>query len=142
MVYKQRALGSHRIITDSRHLVNNAGHGTGQGKSFEDLTTEEVHKAFALNTFSTFYATQAAAKYIRHGGRIVNIGSIVSRMPNLPGVSLYGASKAGQEYLTGAIATEVITISFIPNSYSIVRISKLGGLTNHLHSSGRTRVSR
>lgn len=41
------------------------------------------------------------------GGRIVNIGSIVSRMSTLPAVSVYGASKAAQEYLTGALATEV-----------------------------------
>lgn len=41
------------------------------------------------------------------GGRIVNIGSVVSRMTNLPGVSIYGASKAAQEYLTGAMAFEL-----------------------------------
>ncbi|KAM7211341.1 hypothetical protein V8F06_013274 [Rhypophila decipiens] len=88
-------------------LVNNAGHGAAQGKTFNELTADEVQSAFVLNTFSTLYVIQAAAKYMRRGGRIVNIGSIVSRMRNLPGVSIYGASKAAQEYLTGAIATEL-----------------------------------
>lgn len=88
-------------------LVNNAGGGTGQGKLFFELTPEEVQQAFSINTFSTLFATQAAVHHMPKGGRIVNIGSIVSRMTNLPGVSIYGASKAAQEFLTGVMATEL-----------------------------------
>ena len=87
--------------------VNNAGGGTGQGTLFLDLSPEEVHQAFAINTFSTVFATQAVVPYMPKGGRIVNVGSIVSRMSTLAGVSIYGASKAAQEFLTGALATEV-----------------------------------
>lgn len=72
-----------------------------------DLTPADVQKAFALNTFSTLYTVQAAAPYISSGGRIVNIGSVVSRFNNLPGVGVYGASKAAQEYLTAALAAEL-----------------------------------
>lgn len=72
-----------------------------------DLTPEEVQQAFAINTFSTLFAVQAVVPFMPKGGRIVNIGSIVSRMSNMPGVSIYGASKAAQEFLTGALATEV-----------------------------------
>ncbi|KAK3294435.1 uncharacterized protein B0H64DRAFT_343800 [Chaetomium fimeti] len=88
-------------------LINNAGAGTGQGKLLIDLTPEEVQKAFALNTFSTLYVAQAAAPYIPSGGRIVNIGTVVSRINNMPGVGVYGASKAAQEYLTAALAAEL-----------------------------------
>ncbi|KAH6632201.1 hypothetical protein F5144DRAFT_244898 [Chaetomium tenue] len=88
-------------------LINNAGAGTGQGKLLVDLTPEEVQQAFALNTFSTLYVVQAAAPYIPSGGRIVNIGTVVSRMNNMPGVGVYGASKAAQEYLTAALAAEL-----------------------------------
>ncbi|KAK4442086.1 hypothetical protein QBC34DRAFT_419278 [Podospora aff. communis PSN243] len=87
-------------------LVNNAGSGGGQGTIFLDLKPEEVHSAFANNTFSTIYVTQAAVPYMPRGGRIVNVGSIVSRLSTLPGVSVYGASKAAQEFLTRALATE------------------------------------
>jgi NAD(P)-dependent dehydrogenase (short-subunit alcohol dehydrogenase family) len=39
------------------------------------------------------------------GGRIANIGSVVSRIHNMPGVGVYGASKAAQEYYL-AVASE------------------------------------
>lgn len=38
---------------------------------------------------------------------IVNIGSISARLPQLPGISLYGASKAGVDALTRALAREL-----------------------------------
>jgi NAD(P)-dependent dehydrogenase (short-subunit alcohol dehydrogenase family) len=66
-----------------------------------------VQQGFALNTFSTLYTVQAAAPYIPQGGRIVNIGTVLSKTSNVPGASLYGAAKAAQEYLTGALAAEV-----------------------------------
>ncbi len=71
------------------------------------MTPEEVQKAFALNTFSTLFVTQAAAPHMPHGGRIVNVGTVVSRINYLPGVGVYGASKAAQEHLTAAFAAEV-----------------------------------
>ncbi|KAK4044161.1 hypothetical protein C8A01DRAFT_43077 [Parachaetomium inaequale] len=88
-------------------LINNAGAGTGQGKLLVDLAPEEVQKAFALNTFSTLYTAQAAAPHMPSGGRIVNIGTVVSRLNHMSGVAVYGASKAAQEYLTGALAAEL-----------------------------------
>jgi NAD(P)-dependent dehydrogenase (short-subunit alcohol dehydrogenase family) len=65
-----------------------------------------VYKSFATNTFSTIFVSQAAIPHMRNGGRIVNIGTVISRMP-LPGFSVYGASKAAQEYITSALAIEV-----------------------------------
>ncbi|EAQ87696.1 hypothetical protein CHGG_04315 [Chaetomium globosum CBS 148.51] len=95
------------VLTCPPPKVNNAGAGTGQGKLLVDLTPEEVQQAFALNTFSTLYVAQAAAPHMPSGGRIVNIGTVVSRMNNMPGVGVYGASKAAQEYLTAALAAEL-----------------------------------
>jgi NAD(P)-dependent dehydrogenase (short-subunit alcohol dehydrogenase family) len=41
------------------------------------------------------------------GASIVNIGTVVSHLTSLPGVAVYGASKAAQDYLTGALAKEL-----------------------------------
>ncbi len=41
------------------------------------------------------------------GGRIVNVGTVLSRINYIAGVGVYGASKAAQEYLTAALAAEV-----------------------------------
>lgn len=96
------AFGAERIDI----LVNNAGKGVGQGKDLVDLTPEEVYEAFAVNTFSTIFVSQAAIPHMADGGRIVNVGTVVSRLA-LPACSVYGASKAAQEYLTSALAIEL-----------------------------------
>ncbi|KAK0715583.1 hypothetical protein B0H67DRAFT_601104 [Lasiosphaeris hirsuta] len=88
-------------------LVNNVGTGAGQGTLLVDLNATQIQTAFCLNTFSTLYMAQATVPYMPRGGRIANIGSVVSRMTSLPGMSIYGASKAAQEYLTGAMALEL-----------------------------------
>jgi NAD(P)-dependent dehydrogenase (short-subunit alcohol dehydrogenase family) len=95
------------VLTFYTRPVNNAGTGSGLGVMLVDLTPEEVQTAFALNTFCTLYMSQAAIPHMPSGGRIVNIGSVITRLTNIPGLSVYGASKAAQEYLTGALAAEV-----------------------------------
>jgi len=88
-------------------LVNNAGSGAGEGILIKDLPQADAEKAFAVNFFASLYVSQAVIPHMPQGGRIVNIGTIVSRLSNLPGVSVYGASKAAQDYLTGALALEL-----------------------------------
>ncbi len=95
------------LTPSSPPQVNNAGGGSGQGTLLLDLTPAEVQQAFALNTFSTLYVLQAAAPHMPRGGRIVNVGTVVSRIHSMRGVGVYGASKAAQEYLTAALAAEV-----------------------------------
>jgi 3-oxoacyl-[acyl-carrier protein] reductase len=59
-----------------------------------------------LNLKSTFLCCQAAARAMRHsGGSIVNVTSAAARMP-IPGMSHYGAAKAGLENMTTAMAIE------------------------------------
>ena len=98
---------STKSLPNHTYTVNNAGGGSGQGKLLVDLTPDEVQQAFALNTFSTLFVAQAAAPHMPRGGRIVNVGTVVSRIHSMPGVGVYGASKAAQEYLTAALAAEV-----------------------------------
>lgn len=88
-------------------IVNNAGSGAGQGKFLVDLTPNEIQHAFAANTFGTLYTVQAAVPHMPAGSRIVNVGTVISHLNNMRGVGAYGASKAAQEYLTGALAAEV-----------------------------------
>ena len=54
-------------------LVNNAGIlAVGP---LEDFSLEDFDRTLAINVRSVFVATQAAAKYMTEGGRIINIGS-------------------------------------------------------------------
>src|SRR5690606_6361314 len=74
-------------------------------------------RIIAVNVRAVFAASQAALKYLKNGGRIINIGSCqAERMPE-PGGSLYAMSKSALVGLTKGIArdlgTKGITVNVI-----------------------------
>lgn len=73
-------------------LVNNAG--IGIMAPIEEFRLEDFDRTMAVNVRAPFIAAQAAAKYMRAGGRIIFIGSCnADRMPFMGG-SVYATSKA------------------------------------------------
>jgi NAD(P)-dependent dehydrogenase (short-subunit alcohol dehydrogenase family) len=86
-------------------LVNNAGGGIG-GAAI-DVTEEDFDAVWALNTKSTFFISQHAARHMRTsgGGAIVNIASQAGLVA-LPGESSYCVSKAAVIHLTRVHAVE------------------------------------
>ncbi|KAH0848320.1 putative oxidoreductase [Fonsecaea pedrosoi] len=85
-------------------LVNNAG--GGPLVKVLEATKEEVEKTFAINTFASLYMTQAVVPVMPRGGRIINIGSIASKLGVSP-IPLYSASKAAGDALSYAMAMEL-----------------------------------
>ena len=74
-------------------LVNNA----------EDL----FHRHFNLNVLGLLLTTKEAVKHMGpEGGSIINIGSIASTL-RAPNSTLYAASKAGVDAITGVLAKEL-----------------------------------
>ena len=65
-------------------LVNNAG--TAIPKKFEETTLEELDRVIDINIRGTFFATQAALKHMKSGGRIIMIGSCVGERAMTPGL--------------------------------------------------------
>jgi NAD(P)-dependent dehydrogenase (short-subunit alcohol dehydrogenase family) len=86
-------------------LVNNAG-GSIVEDAF-DVTEEHFDAVWALNTRSTFFLSQHAAKHMRTagGGSIVNIASQAGLVA-LPGEASYCTSKAAIIHLTRCLAVE------------------------------------
>jgi NAD(P)-dependent dehydrogenase (short-subunit alcohol dehydrogenase family) len=86
-------------------LVNNAGGGIG-GAAI-DVTEEDFDAVWALNTRSTFFLSQQAARHMREagGGAIVNVASQAGLVA-LPGESSYCVSKAAVIHLTRVHAVE------------------------------------
>jgi 3-oxoacyl-[acyl-carrier protein] reductase len=73
-------------------LVNNAG--IAVMAPIDDYRLEDFDRTFAINVRAVFVAAQAAAKHMKTGGRIINIGSCnAERMP-FAGGSVYAMSKA------------------------------------------------
>jgi 2-deoxy-D-gluconate 3-dehydrogenase len=86
-------------------LVNNAGGGI-DGPAI-DVTEADFDAVWALNTRSTFFVSQHAARAMRRsgGGAIVNIASQAGLVA-LPGESSYCVSKAAVIHLTRVHAVE------------------------------------
>lgn len=85
----------HRCAADFGRLdilVNNAAVSTY--KLVGEFTLEDIDATLNINVRAAVFASQAASQYLKHGGRIINIGSTVAtRMPRTTG-SLYATSKA------------------------------------------------
>jgi 3-oxoacyl-[acyl-carrier protein] reductase len=86
-------------------LVNNAG--IAVMGPLEDFKLEDFDRTFAVNVRATFVATQAAAKHMKHGGRIINIGSCnAERMP-FQGGAVYAMSKSALQGLVQGLARDL-----------------------------------
>jgi 2-deoxy-D-gluconate 3-dehydrogenase len=102
--------GAQRLFDEvsNRHgrldiLVNNAG--TTVRKRPQDMELHEWRYVMDTNLTSAFLCSKAAYPLLkRHGGKIVNIGSMMSIF-GAPYASAYGASKGGIVQFTRSIAT-------------------------------------
>ncbi|MGW4076838.1 SDR family NAD(P)-dependent oxidoreductase [Streptomyces asiaticus] len=99
----------HRLADEAGEvdvLVNNAGVYTPLGSSLE-LTVENYTMMFDTNVRAPFLLVQrlAPGMIARGSGSIISIGSVAAR-GSMPGMSLYGATKAAIESLTRSWAAE------------------------------------
>lgn len=85
-------------------LVNNAG--IFPFKPFIELTESDWDKVIDVNLKSIFLFSQAAAKVMKEGGKIISISSIAS-LVGFEGLTHYCASKGGINGLTRALALEL-----------------------------------
>lgn len=86
-------------------LVNNAG--VYEFSPLEGITEDHFHKHFNLNVLGLLLATKEAVKLIGpEGGSIINVGSGASSI--LPAnTSVYTATKAAVDAITGVLAREL-----------------------------------
>ncbi|WP_420036499.1 SDR family oxidoreductase [Streptomyces sp. cg28] len=86
-------------------LVNNVG--VGVLGPLESLGLTDVDRLLAVNVRGVFLATQAAARAMGEGGRIVTIGTCMTQRVPGPGGTLYAMSKSALTGLTKALAREL-----------------------------------
>ena len=86
-------------------LVNNAG--VFEFAPLDAITPEHFHRQFDINVLGLLQVTQEVARHIGEGGgSIINISSVVSQL-NLPGSSVYAATKAAVDLITHVLAKEL-----------------------------------
>ncbi|MEW6645129.1 MAG: SDR family NAD(P)-dependent oxidoreductase [Pseudomonadota bacterium] len=96
-------------------LVNNAG--IYRGGALEDITLADIDATLAVNVRAVVIASQAAARHMGDGGRIISIGSnLASRVPDA-GMSLYSMSKSALIAWTQGLARDLggrgITVNLV-----------------------------
>lgn len=96
----QTLVGSNNIDI----LVNNAG--IAPFTAFQDTTEEEFDKIFAVNVRAPYFLALEAAKRLNDNGRIVNLSSVVARLPSAAAAA-YSTSKGAIDTLTQILAAEL-----------------------------------
>lgn len=95
-------------------LMSNAG--IEHFGKLEDITPEDFDRVFSINVAGQLFVTQAAARYLPSGGRIVLTSSVSARIPVFYH-TLYAASKAAVSAMVLNLAPELgergITINAI-----------------------------
>ncbi|GGN72244.1 oxidoreductase [Actinoplanes lobatus] len=86
-------------------LVNNAALADSGG-GIGNETPEGFDRIFAVNVRAPYFLIQKALPLMGDGGRIINIGSGVTRIA-LPGELAYAMTKGAMEILTRNLANEV-----------------------------------
>lgn len=61
-------------------IVNNAGYATPNVEGIKSVGFDEWNKTLEVNVRGPFVLIQAALPYMKEGGRVINIGSIISRL--------------------------------------------------------------
>jgi short-subunit dehydrogenase len=85
-------------------LVNNAGLGLS-GRVVE-LDEDDLRYVYEVNVLGPLRCTQAALPYMRRGGRIINVSSVVG-LRAIPKVGGYCSSKFALNALSEALRVEV-----------------------------------
>ena len=85
-------------------LVNNSG--VYEFAPLENITEAHFHRQFDINVLGLLLVTQAAAKHLRAGGSVINIGSVVARVTP-PGSAVYTATKGAVDAITGVLSREL-----------------------------------
>ncbi len=86
-------------------LVNNAG--VYELASLEEVTADFFHKSFNLNVLGLLLTTKEAVKHMGpKGGSVINIGSVASAL-RPANSTVYAATKAAVEAITGVLAKEL-----------------------------------
>jgi len=85
-------------------LVNNAAYS--QRRTLDEVDRDHFARHFTLNVRGLLFTTQAAARHMTSGGRIINITSGIVRA-RVAGSAVYAGSKAAVEAFTRCLAAEL-----------------------------------
>jgi 3-oxoacyl-[acyl-carrier protein] reductase len=142
--------GAVRLFADTARLlgvpdivVNNAG--TGRFGPITDITADDLANVLAVNAAAPLLMAREAARHMRPGGRIINIGSVITDMPAAKR-AVYAASKGAVHAMTGVLAQELgprgITINTVAPGVTNTDRFKVGDASRVPEITSRTALGR
>ena len=87
-------------------LVNNAGIAVGGG-TIDQISFDDYQRMIAVNVTGVFVATQEASRHLRQGGRVIHIGSSMTKYASFPGASLYTLTKGAVAGFNRSLARDL-----------------------------------
>ena len=121
--------------------VNNVGRGISRLPS--ELTDDDLDEMLRINVKSALYGVQAVLPHFkeRNAGQVVNVSSMLGRVPFALGRSAYSASKAFLNSLTANLRDELKTThpGIVVSLFSPGAVATDFGL-NALHGGGDNRA--
>lgn len=126
-------------------LVNNAG--MADTSLLALASDESIEDLIDLNLKGTFYLTRAVSRSMLSlgWGRIINISSIIG-LSGYRGLSVYGATKAGLDGFSRALARELgprnITVNSVAPGYLTTEMTDVLDEKQHRQISRRTPLGR
>jgi 3-oxoacyl-[acyl-carrier protein] reductase len=86
-------------------LVNNAG--IGLMGAIDEISFEDYERMIAVNVTGTFVSTQEAVRHMTSGGRVIQIGSSMTRYAAFPAASLYTLTKGAVSGFNRSLARDL-----------------------------------
>ncbi|KQR13925.1 MULTISPECIES: SDR family NAD(P)-dependent oxidoreductase [Xanthomonas] len=118
-------------------LVNNTG--VWDVGAVEHVTEDQYRRLFDVNVLGMVMTTQAAIKHLQDEGSIVNISSSITTLRS-PGTSLYTASKAAVNAVSGVLAKELaprkIRVNVVSPGFVITEGTITAGIVGSEMASG------
>ncbi|WP_115555079.1 glucose 1-dehydrogenase [Xanthomonas arboricola] len=118
-------------------LVNNSG--VWDVGAVEHVTEDQYRRLFDVNVLGMVMTTQAAIKHLQDEGSIVNISSSITTLRS-PGTSLYTASKAAVNAVSGVLAKELaprkIRVNVVSPGFVITEGTTTAGIVGSEMASG------
>jgi 3-oxoacyl-[acyl-carrier protein] reductase len=121
-------------------IVNNAGTAAIH-QGIANVPVDAWDEIYNINVRAAFLLIQAALPHMREGGRIINVGSVITRLGH-EWLAVYGASKGALDAMTVAVAQELgpkgITINVVAPGPIATELSMKGSpifdkLMNNAH---------
>jgi len=101
-------------------LVNNAA--MLRIRAIDEFPLDEIDRMLAINVRGPLVAIKEALRFMRKGGRIINIGSVTSDYVPASGLSVYACTKGAIASMTRALARDLGNAGITVNNVQPGRI--------------------